>query len=117
VCSSDLEAFMDRMIFLISGFMKDKTEFTGTPTQLSALLSANSDDQTAISITAKSLSKRLMQNAADLERVGITFISRRSNGKRLITLRRMSDDSDDETGSVPAPPSVDPDGTASHKIV
>ncbi len=105
------ELLKDSIIFLLSDFMKDKTVFTGTPTELSALLGANSAD----TVSAKMLSKRLLQNADELANAGITFEIRRSNGKRLITLRRNSDDSDVDMGSVPSPPAVDPVGTESRK--
>jgi|GEM_PF-6833988 len=84
--------------------LQDKSEFTGTPTEVAELLRAGSDDP----VSAKALSKRLVQNQDDLAAAGISFEGRRSNGKRLITLRRASDDSDVETGSGPAPPAIDP---------
>jgi hypothetical protein len=101
----------DSIIFLLSDFMGDKTVFTGTPTELSALISAGSDD----TVSAKALSKRLVQSAEELANAGIAFEIRRSNGKRLIILRRISDDSDGKTGSGASPPAVDPVGTESQK--
>ena len=73
------ERLKDNIIILVSDFMKDKTE-----------ISANSADN----ISSKVLSKRLIQNSSELEKLGIFFELRRSNGKRLIGLRRNSDDSD-----------------------
>jgi len=98
------EVLKDNIIFLLSEFMRERSEFTGTPTEVAELLSAGSDDP----VSAKALSKRLMLNSDDLKAAGISFESRRSNGKRLITLRRVSDDSDDETGGAPAPRTIDP---------
>jgi len=98
------EMLKDNIIFLLSDFMKDKSEFTGTPTEVAELLSAGSDDP----VSAKALSKRLVLNSDDLAGAGISFESRRSNGKRLVTLRRASDDSDVETGSAPSPRTIDP---------
>lgn len=102
------EMLKDNIIILLSDLMKDKTEFTGTPTEVAELLSTGSDDP----VSAKALSKRLVQNSDDLAEAGISFESRRSNGKRLITLRRNSDDSDGKMGSAPAPPGIDPVGPA-----
>ena len=94
----------DKIIFLVSDFMKDKTEFTATPTELAKLLNANSDDN----ISERVLSKRLSRNCAELTKLGVTFEYNRSNGLRLIVLKRNSDDSDGKTGSGSAPPNDDP---------
>lgn len=98
------ELLKDDIIFLLSDLMKDKAEFTGTPTEIAELLSAGSADQ----ISAKVVYKRLMQNSDDLAEAGISFEQRRSNGKRLITLRQSSDDSAVEMGSASAPLGNDP---------
>jgi len=98
------ELLKDNIIFLISDFMKDKMEVTATPTELAKIISANSADN----ISPKILSKRLLQNSAELAETGITFEIRRSNGKRLINLRRKSDNSDGKKGSGSAPPNNDP---------
>lgn len=104
--AAEPQVLKDNIILLLSDFMKDKVEFTATPTELSALLCAGSDDI----VSAKALSKRLVQNknSDELANAGIFFESRRSNGKRLITLRRNGDDSDDEMRNLPAPPAIGP---------
>jgi len=94
----------DNIIFLLVDFMKDKLEFTETPTKIAELICTNSDDN----VSERTLKKRLLQNHDELAKAGITYELRRSNGRRLITLRRVSDDSDDKTGSLTAPQTVDP---------
>jgi len=94
----------DNIIFLLSAFMKDRISFTGTPTEVAMLIGTDSDDP----VSSRTLSKRLVQNSAELDEAGISFEIRRSNGQRLITLRRNRDDSDVKTGSAPAPPVNDP---------
>ena len=56
------------------------------------------------------LSKKILQSSAELEKMGIQYSSRRSNGKRLITLEYHDEsaDSDDKNGSTPCPKFVDP---------
>lgn len=92
------EMLMDNVIILLSEFMKERSEYTGTPTDVAERLSALSDEK----VSSKILSKRLIQNRDELADLGISFDNRRSNGKRLITLRRASDDSDVETGRGPS---------------
>jgi hypothetical protein len=96
------EVLQDNIILLLSAFMQDKNACTGTPTELAEMLSAISADN----VSAKLLSKRLVQNTEELANAGISFENRRSNGKRLITLRRNSADSDGKTGSGPLPQSL-----------
>ena len=98
------EVLKDKTISLLIDFMRDKPEFTGTPTEVAELISADSADK----VSPRALTKRLVQNHDELAEVGITFEMRRSNGKRLVTLCHLSDDSDDETGSLPAPPAIAP---------
>jgi len=98
------DVLIDNIVSLLIDFMKDKHAFTGTPTEVAERISVNSADK----VSARLLTKKLVQNHDELAEVGISFEMRRSNGKRLITLCRVSDDSDDETGSIPAPPTIDP---------
>jgi len=98
------DVLKDNIISLLVDFMKDKHTFTGTPTEVAELISANSADK----VSPRALTKRLIQNHDALAEAGINFETSRSNGKRLVTLRRVSDDSDDETRSLPAPPVIDP---------
>jgi hypothetical protein len=74
----------DRVIFLISELMNTRTEFIGTPTEL---VSAIDPDGTE-GITNKTVSRRILQSVDALSENGITVVCGRSNGKRLIKLRR-----------------------------
>ena len=102
--AAEPEKLKDSIVPLVTDFMRDKTEFIATPTELAQLLSINSADN----LSAKVLSKRLIQNSVELNRLGISFDIRRSNGRRLIDLRHNSDDSDGKTGSGSTPPNDDP---------
>ena len=85
----------------LSALMASRSEFIGTPTQLSEQI----DPDGAGGISPKKVARQLMKNAGALRKAGITFTIRRSNGKRLIELRRA--ESDDPAGT----PGIDPCGT------
>ena len=97
------ELLGDRIVYLVSDLMRDRTEFIGTPTELSEKI----DPVGAERITPKKVSRLILQNLDALSKIGITSMVRRSNGKRLIELRRA--ESDDAQG-VPAVDPVDPVG-------
>ena len=99
------ELLGDRIIFLISELMNARTDFTGTPTELVALVDPDGTER----VTAKTISRRTLQNVEALRKRGITAVIRRSNGKRLIELHRA--DSDDITGAKESVP-IDPAGSA-----
>ena len=92
-----------RIVILLSELMRDRTEFIGTPTELSAQI----DPAGSEGITPKKVSRLILQSVAALSKIGISAVVRRSNGKRLIELRRA--ESDDAQG-VPAVDPVDPAG-------
>ena len=71
-------------------FIKDKNSFCGTPTELSALLNSYSDDK----FSERIISKHIRLHKKELENLGIMGDFRRSNGKRIIELLLLSDDSD-----------------------
>ncbi len=73
-----------RVTFLLSEFMKQRTEFIGTPTELSQQI----DPAGAEQITPKKVSRLVLQSVDALSKTGISASVRRSNGKRLIELRR-----------------------------
>ena len=81
--------------------MRNHTEFIGTPTELSEKI----DPVGAERISPKKVSRQILQNLDALSKLGILCVVRRSNGKRLIELRRA--ESDDEQ-DVPALDPVDP---------
>ena len=73
-----------RVVFLLSEFMKQQTEFIGTPTDLSQQIDPAGVEQ----ITPKKVSRLILQSVDALSKIGITASVRRSNGKRLIELHR-----------------------------
>ena len=92
-----------RIVILLSELMRDRAEFIGTPTELSAQI----DPAGSEGITPKKVSRLILQSVAALSKIGISAVVRRSNGKRLIELRRA--ESDDAQG-VPVVAPVDPVG-------
>ena len=97
------ELLGDRIIYLLSELMHDRTEFIGTPTELSETI----DPVGAERISPKKVSRQILQNLDALSKIGISAVVRRSNGRRLIELHRA--ESDDAQG-VPAVDPVDPAG-------
>ena len=98
------ELLGDRIIFLISELLLGSSEFIGTPTELAQRI----DPDGAEGVTPKNVSRKILQSAAALREVGITAAVRRSNGKRLVELRRA--DSADRAGDENIVP-VDPPAT------
>ena len=90
-----------RIVILLSELMRDRTEFIGTPTDLSAQI----DPVGSEGITPKKVSRLILQSVAALSKIGISAVVRRSNGKRLIELRRA--ESDDAQGTQAVDP-IDP---------
>ena len=95
------ELLGDRIVILLSELMRDRTEFIGTPTELSAQI----DPAGSEGITPKKVSRLILQSVAALSKIGISAVVRRSNGKRLIELRRA--ESDDAQGTQAVDP-IDP---------
>ena len=81
-----------RIVILLSELMRDRTEFIGTPTELAEQI----DPAGAEGITPKKVSRLILQSVDTLSKIGISAVVRRSNGKRLIELRRA--ESDDAQG-------------------
>ena len=95
------ELLGDRIIYLLSELMRDRTEFIGTPTELSERI----DPVGVERISPKKVSRQILQNLDALSKIGISAVVRRSNGKRLIELRRAeSDDSEGAKEIVPIDP-------------
>ena len=90
-----------RIVILLSELMRDRAEFIGTPTELSAQI----DPVGSEGITPKKVSRLILQSVAALSKIGISAVVRRSNGKRLIELRRA--ESDDAQGTQAVDP-IDP---------
>ena len=90
-----------RIVILLSELMRDRAEFIGTPTELSTQI----DPAGSEGITPKKVSRLILQSVAALSKIGISAVVRRSNGKRLIELRRA--ESDDAQGTQAVDP-IDP---------
>ena len=97
------ELLGDRIVYLLSELMRDRTEFIGTPTELSERI----DPVGVERISPKKVSRQILQNLDALSEIGISAVVRRSNGKRLIELHRAESD---DTQGVPAVDPVDPVG-------
>ncbi len=96
----------DRLLSLLSAFVKTHGNFIGTPTELVTSI----DPAGTENISTRTLSRKLLQSAAALRKAGIEAVFRRSNGKRIIEL--VSADSDD----TPAPGNIGTiDPVAAHK--
>ncbi|MEF9984728.1 MAG: AAA family ATPase [Oscillospiraceae bacterium] len=74
----------------VENFMCNRESFVGSPSELSTLLNEISDDK----FSNKVISKNIKRLSKSLENLGILGNSRRSNGKRIIELLRIGDDSD-----------------------
>ena len=93
----------DRIVVLISAFMSTRTVFIGTPTELSEKI----DPDKSEGVTPKKISRLILQSVEALRKNGIQATVRRSNGKRVIELRRA--DSVDLEGAGEIVP-IDPVG-------
>ena len=78
------ELLGDRIVHLLSELMGDRTEFIGTPTELSERI----DPVGVERMSPKKVSRQILQNLDALRKIGISAVVRRSNGKRLIELCR-----------------------------
>ena len=94
-----------RIVILLSELLRDRTKFIGTPTELAEQI----DPVGSEGITPKKVSRLILQSVTALSKIGISAVVRRSNGKRLIELRRA--ESDDAAG-VPATDPFDPAGAS-----
>ncbi len=95
------ELLGDRIVYLVSELMRDRSEFIGTPTELSEKIDPAGTER----ISPKKVSRLILQNLDALSKIGISGVVHRSNGKRLIELRRAESD---DTRGVPAVDPVDP---------
>ena len=89
------------LVLLLSELMSTRTEFIGTPTELVNLIAPDGREH----ISPRKISGQVAQSVAALMKAGIEATIRRSNGKRLIELRRA--DGADLSGagtSVPTDP-------------
>ena len=98
------DVLLHDIVHLISDFMKDKESYTGSPTELSTLLSVQSGDQ----ISSRLLSKHIRLNLEELRKRFIYADFKKSNGKRIISLSVIRDDSVDNLGTSVGAPNNDP---------
>ena len=92
-----------RLVLLLSELMKNRAEFIGTPTELTALIDPLGLNQ----ISTRKISGEIAKSLSTLRDAGVEASVRRSNGKRLITLRRVdSVDKTDAGNSVPIVPAA-----------
>ena len=99
------ELLGDRIIYLLSELMRERTKFIGTPTELSERI----DPVGVERMSPKKVSRQILQNLDALRKIGISAVVRRSNGKRLIELRRA--ERDDAQGTRAVDP-IDPVGVS-----
>ena len=78
------EQLEGQIVVLLSAFMSTRTIFIGTPTELSEKI----DPDKAEGVTPKKISRMILQSVEALRKNGIQATVRRSNGKRVIELRR-----------------------------
>ena len=93
---TQLELVGDRIVYLLSELLRGRGEFIGTPTELSEKIDPTGMEQ----ITPKKVSRLILQNIEALSKDGISACVRRSNGKRLIELRRAESDDAQGAGSI-----------------
>ena len=86
----------DRIIFLLSELLKSAPTFIGTPTELSNKI----DPAGTAGITPKKVTRQILQSVEALRKIGITAITRRSNGKRIIELHSA------DSVALPGAPSI-----------
>ena len=92
-----------RLILLLSALMKDRAEFIGTPTELAALIDPAGMNQ----ISPRKIPGEVLKSLSALRESGIEATVRRSNGRRLIELRRADSVDEPEVGnSVPIDPAA-----------
>ena len=104
------EPLGDRIIFLLSGFLKERLGFIGTPTDLAEAIVPDGWEQ----ISARRVSRRILQSVDALRKLGIEVTIRRSNGKRLVELTRAdSADTADPGKSDPIDPVAAVEGHSS----
>ena len=95
------ELLEGRIVVLLSEFLNEQREFIGTPTEFSQQIDPDGQE----GITPKKVSRLILQSVEALRENGISAVIRRSNGKRIIQLRRAeSDDSGGAKEIVPIDP-------------
>ena len=91
----------ERILFLLSELLRRQPEISAP----AKVLLEKIDPAGSEGITPKKVSRLILQSVAALSKIGISAVVRRSNGKRLIELRRA--ESDDAQGTQAVDP-IDP---------
>ena len=78
------ELLGDKVVWLLERLTREQPVFIGTPTQLVEAI----DPLGIENLSPKQIARRIEQSAGMLGKLGITSLTRRSNGKRLIELHR-----------------------------
>ncbi len=78
------ELLGDKVVQLLDRMTREQPTFIGTPTQLVETI----DPLGTENLSPKRIARRIEQSAGMLGKLGITSLTRRSNGKRLIELHR-----------------------------
>ena len=85
-----------QIVILLSELMRDRAEFIGTPTELAERI----DPVGAEGLTPNSFSHRIRKSVDALRRNGITVSFHKSNGDRLICLKRVDGVDDPVAGNI-----------------
>lgn len=99
------EILFENIVQTVIKFMKEEKYFLGTPSELAERLA----QYTSEDISPMVLSKRLNQNMLELKDFGITYKSKRSNGKRIICLKSVDSDGN---SYIPITDTADPGDTS-----
>ena len=91
----------ERILFFLSELLRRQPEISSPARALLEKI----DPAGSEGITPKKISRLILQSVAALSKIGISAVVRRSNGKRLIELRRA--ESDDAQGTQAVDP-IDP---------
>ena len=91
----------ERILFFLSELLRRQPEISSPARALLEKI----DPAGSEGITPKKVSRLILQSVAALSKIGISAVVRRSNGKRLIELRRA--ESDDAQGTQAVDP-IDP---------
>ena len=83
------------LVSLLSEIVTMRGDFIGTPTELIALIDPAGTD----GFSVRKISGQVVKSLAALGKAGIEATVRRSNGKRLIELRRADSDETPDTGN------------------
>ncbi len=85
-----------RIVLFLFVLLDTQSEFIGTPTELANKITTDGSK----GITPKKVSPQILQSVDALRKAGITSSIRRSNGKRLIELRRADSADCSEVGTL-----------------